>query len=122
LKETEARAVSLLVGHNARPCAFHLANLCLQKQQTTTRGYIVIALLLALQSFFASPRLETISYSQFNTLAKKGLLSNVVIGEKLAQLLLEKEVVERLALQSILNAKMTKEARESRHNSRSRDY
>jgi len=30
---------------------------------------------------FASPRLETISYSQFKTLAKKGLLSNVVIGE-----------------------------------------
>jgi hypothetical protein len=79
-------------------------------------------LLLALQCFFASPRLETISYSQFKTLAKKGLLSNVVIGEKLAQLLLEKEVVERLALQSILNAKMTKEARESRHNGRSRDY
>jgi hypothetical protein len=120
LKETEARAVSLLVGHNARPCAFHLANLCLQKQQTTTRGYFVIALLLAFQIF--SPRLETISYSQFKTLAKKGLLSNVVIGEKLAQLLLEKEVVERLALQSILNAKMTKEARESRHNGRARDY
>ena len=54
----------------------------------------MIALLLALQSFFASPRLETISYSQFKTLAKKGLLSNVVIGEKLAQLLLEKEVLK----------------------------
>jgi hypothetical protein len=71
---------------------------------------------------FRFSRLETISYSQFKTLAKKGLLSNVVIGEKLAQLLLEKEVVERPALQSILNAKMTKEARESQHNGRARDY
>jgi hypothetical protein len=32
--------------------------------------------------------------------------------EELAQLLLEKEVVERSALQSILKAKMTKDARE----------
>jgi hypothetical protein len=33
--------------------------------------------------------------------------------EELAQLLLEKEVVERPALQSILNAKMTKDARDA---------
>jgi hypothetical protein len=137
-----------------------------------------------LQTFFASPRVDTITYSQFKVLAKKGLLSNVVIGEKgdsrrnkvgarpgsfsarrrsmllassgkargmeyseetarivdeeikrvltdahqkvrdclssrrdaleeLAQLLLEKEVVERPALQRILNGQMTKEVRDS---------
>jgi ATP-dependent Zn protease len=53
------------------------------KQQFSI-GYFLIALILlfALQSFFASPRVETISYSQFKSLVKKGLVSNVVIGEK----------------------------------------
>jgi hypothetical protein len=53
------------------------------KQQFSI-GYFLVALILlfALQSFFASPRVETISYSQFKSLVKKGLVSNVVIGEK----------------------------------------
>jgi hypothetical protein len=43
-------------------------------QQQFSIGYFVIALILlfALQTFFASPRVETISYSQFKTLTKKG--------------------------------------------------
>jgi cell division protease FtsH len=54
-------------------------------QQQFSIGYFVIALILlfALQTFFASPHVETITYSQFKALAKKGLLSNVVIGEKI---------------------------------------
>ena len=54
-------------------------------QQQFSIGYFVIALILlfALQSFFASSQVETITYSQFKALAKKGLLSNVVIGEKI---------------------------------------
>ena len=53
-------------------------------QQQFSIGYFVIALILffALQTFFASPHVETITYSRFKALAKKGLLSNVVIGEK----------------------------------------
>ena len=53
-------------------------------QQQFSIGYFVIALILlfALQTYFASPRVETISYSQFKTLAQKGLVVNVVIGEK----------------------------------------
>ena len=42
-------------------------------------------------------------------------MTNVVVGEKEIRgeiKLLEKEVVERLALQSILKAKMTKDARD----------
>ena len=38
-----------------------------------------MVLLFALQTFFD---VETITYSQFKALAKKGLLSNVVIGEE----------------------------------------
>jgi hypothetical protein len=54
-------------------------------QQQFSIGYFVIALILlfALQSFFASSQVETITYSQFKPLAKKGLLSNVDIGEKI---------------------------------------
>jgi cell division protease FtsH len=53
-------------------------------QQQFSIGYFVVALVLlfALQTFFASPRVETITYSQFKALARKGLLSNVVVGEK----------------------------------------
>ncbi len=54
-------------------------------QQQFSIGYFVIALVLlfALQTFFASPHVATITYSRFKALAKKGLLSNVVIGEKI---------------------------------------
>src|SRR5262245_13873911 len=53
-------------------------------QQQFSIGYFVIALILlfALQTYFAAPRIGTITYSQFKTLVKKGLVSNVVIGEK----------------------------------------
>ena len=44
---------------------------------------IALILFFALQTFFASSHVETITYSQFKALAKKGLLSNVVIGEKI---------------------------------------
>src|SRR5262245_45550381 len=53
-------------------------------QQQFSIGYFVITLILlfALQTYFAAPRIGTITYSQFKTLVKKGLVSNVVIGEK----------------------------------------
>jgi cell division protease FtsH len=53
-------------------------------QQQFSIGYFIVAVLLlfALQSFFASARIETITYSQFKALARKGLITNVVIGEK----------------------------------------
>jgi hypothetical protein len=43
-------------------------------QQQFSIGYFVIALVLlfALQTYFASPRIETITYSQFKALARKG--------------------------------------------------
>src|SRR5215475_5109318 len=53
-------------------------------QQQFSIGYFVVALILlfALQTYLAAPRVETITYSQFKTLVKKGLVSNVVVGEK----------------------------------------
>jgi cell division protease FtsH len=53
-------------------------------QQQFSIGYFVVALVLlfALQTFFASSHVETITYSQFKGLAKKGLVSKVVVGEK----------------------------------------
>ncbi len=53
-------------------------------QQHFSIGYFIIAviILIALQTFFASPRVESIDYSRFKALVKKGLVSNLVLGEK----------------------------------------
>ena len=53
-------------------------------QQQFSIGYFIIALviLFALQTFLATPRVETIDYSRFKVLAKKGLVSNIILGEK----------------------------------------
>jgi cell division protease FtsH len=55
-----------------------------KRQQTLSIGYFVVLLaaLFALQTFLTAARDETISYSQFKVLVKKGLVSNIVIGEK----------------------------------------
>jgi cell division protease FtsH len=53
-------------------------------QQKLSIGYFFIALVLLflLQTYLASPQVETISYSQFKTLVKSALLANLNIGEK----------------------------------------
>jgi cell division protease FtsH len=78
-------------------------------QQQFSIGYFVIALVLlfALQTFFASPHVETITYSQFKALAKKGLLSNVVIGEKTIRGEIKPE-----GLKEVLSAERLKELNE----------
>ena len=78
-------------------------------QQQFSIGYFVIALILlfALQTFFASPHTETITYSQFKALAKKGLLSNVVIGEKTIRGEIKPE-----GLKEVLSAERLKELNE----------
>ena len=55
-----------------------------KRQQTLSIGYFILglAVIFALQTFFAATRDESISYSQFKLLVRKGLVSNVVIGEK----------------------------------------
>ncbi len=47
-------------------------------------GYFIIALILlfGLQTYLAAPQVETISYSQFKALVKKGLVSDLTLGEK----------------------------------------
>ena len=54
-------------------------------QQKFSIGYFFVALLLLflLQTYLASPQVETINYSQFKALAKKGLVANLVVGENL---------------------------------------
>ena len=53
-------------------------------QQKFSIGYFFIALVLLflLQTYLASPQVETISYSQFKALVNKALLANLTIGEK----------------------------------------
>jgi len=53
-------------------------------QQKLSIGYFFIALVLLflLQTYLASPQVETISYSQFKTLVKSALLANLNVGEK----------------------------------------
>jgi cell division protease FtsH len=53
-------------------------------RQQFSIGYFIVALLIlfGLQSYFAAPRVETIDYSRFKALVKKGLVANLVIGEK----------------------------------------
>jgi cell division protease FtsH len=53
------------------------------KQQISV-GYFIVALILlfVLQSYLASPQAETIEYSQFKTLVKKDLVTDLTVGEK----------------------------------------
>src|SRR5262245_4673249 len=78
-------------------------------QQQFSIGYFIVALILlfALQTYFAAPRVETISYSQFKTLVKKGLVSNVVIGEKVIRGDIKPE-----GLKEVLSAERLKELNE----------
>ena len=78
-------------------------------QQQFSIGYFIVGvlLLLALQSFFASAHVETITYSQFKTLAKKGLITNVVIGEKVIRGEIKPE-----GLKEVLSAERLKELTE----------
>jgi cell division protease FtsH len=54
------------------------------KQQFSI-GYFVVAMLILflLQYYFAAPKVETIGYSQFKTLVKKRLMTNLVINEQI---------------------------------------
>src|ERR1043166_7036009 len=56
----------------------------MDKRQQLSIGYFLLALavLFGLQTFFTAARDENISYSQFKALAKRGAVSNVVIGDK----------------------------------------
>ena len=78
-------------------------------QQQFSIGYFIVALILlfALQTYLAAPRVETISYSQFKTLVKKGLVSNVVIGEKVIRGDIKPE-----GLKEVLSAERLKELNE----------
>jgi cell division protease FtsH len=55
-----------------------------KRQQQFSIGYFILVLIivLGLQAYFASPSVETISYSQFKSLVKNRQVSNLVIGEK----------------------------------------
>jgi cell division protease FtsH len=54
------------------------------KQQFSI-GYFVVAMLILflLQYYFAAPKVETIGYSQFKSLVKKRLVTNLVINEQI---------------------------------------
>ena len=54
-----------------------------QKQQAFSIGYFLITLviLMAMQYFFLSPRTEVITYSQFKSLVKNGLVADLVVEQ-----------------------------------------
>ncbi|MGE5217803.1 MAG: ATP-dependent zinc metalloprotease FtsH [Chloroflexota bacterium] len=53
-------------------------------QQHFSIGYFFIALILlfVLQTYLAAPQVETISYSQFKALVKKGQVADLTVGDK----------------------------------------
>ena len=53
------------------------------KQQTFSIGYflITLAILMAMQYFFLSPQVEMITYSQFKSLVKNGLVADLVVEQ-----------------------------------------
>ncbi|MGH7772104.1 MAG: ATP-dependent zinc metalloprotease FtsH [Candidatus Binatia bacterium] len=55
-----------------------------KKQQQFSIWYFIVALIIvvAIQNFLASPHVETITYSQFKSLVKKGVVVDLVIGDK----------------------------------------
>jgi cell division protease FtsH len=55
-----------------------------KRQQHFSIGYLIVAVgaIFALQYFLLQQEAETLDYSRFKTLVKKGLVSNLVIGEK----------------------------------------
>ena len=54
-----------------------------QRQQTFSIWYFIVTflILLAMQTFFLSPRPEMITYSQFKSLVKDGLVADLVIEQ-----------------------------------------
>jgi len=54
-----------------------------KRQQEFSIWYFVAALILILiiQNFLQSPHVESLNYSQFKALVKKGLVADLVIGE-----------------------------------------
>lgn len=55
-----------------------------KRQQQFSIGYFIVALgaIFALQFFLVHPSVETLGYSRFKTLMKKGMVTNLVISEK----------------------------------------
>jgi cell division protease FtsH len=55
-----------------------------QKQQTFSVWYFIVTflILLAMQTFFLNPRPEMITYSQFKSLVKDGLVADLVIEQE----------------------------------------
>jgi cell division protease FtsH len=56
-----------------------------KRKQQFSIGYFIVAMLILflLQYYFAAPKIETIGYSQFKSLVKKGLVTNLVINDEM---------------------------------------
>jgi cell division protease FtsH len=55
-----------------------------KRKQQFSIGYFIVAVLMlfVLQYYFAAPKVETIGYSQFKSLVKKNLVTNLVVNEQ----------------------------------------
>ncbi|MBM4264425.1 MAG: ATP-dependent zinc metalloprotease FtsH [Deltaproteobacteria bacterium] len=58
-----------------------------KKAQQISFGYLLVAILMIVlvQNFITTAQVETITYSQFKTLAKKGQLTDAIIGDKVVR-------------------------------------
>jgi len=65
-------------------------------RQPLSIGYFVAAVLVifALQLYFATPQVETVPYSRFKALVGKGLVSNLVVGEKVIRGEIKPEAIQ----------------------------
>jgi cell division protease FtsH len=75
-----------------------------RKQQQFSIWYFIVALvvLIAIQNFFTTAQVETISYSQFKALARKGMVTDLVIGEKTIRGNIKPEAVKEVISQEKL--------------------
>jgi len=74
-------------------------------------GYFIVAMLLlfGLQYYFAAPKVETIGYSEFKSLVKKRLVTNLVINEQILRGEIKPEGVKEALSAEQLKARGIKE-------------
>jgi cell division protease FtsH len=78
-----------------------------KKQRDFSIWYFIVTfiIILAIQNYWSNSQVETITYSEFKSLAKRGLVTDVVVGEKTIRGMIKgealKEVLEQEKLKSL---------------------
>lgn len=77
-----------------------------KRQQQFSMWYFigVIVLLFAVQTYFASPHVETISYSDFKTLLLTGKVKDVTVGSETIEATIDLKGVDKLLPSTVLES------------------